>query len=195
MAKYVAWYLPPNAGWSQPVQVLDMPVPPLYPTPTLCRTTSINTFHHSTSLLARRVHFPMPPTVSCSQASSGDATCNDHTNTCTHTIHLPTVPVAHKSACFKCSHKKQTHTQQNFTLKVSDWGWTCFMNKYMQVQMLSTRGSYGYQLAFPLCPSGAQCKGLYGYPLAFPPCLLDAQHKGLVCVGFWHSREARGGIR
>ena len=54
------------------------------------------------------------------------------------------------------------------------------MDKYMQVQMLSARGSYGHQSAFPLHLSGARCEGLYGYPLAFPLCLSNAQCEWLV---------------
>jgi hypothetical protein len=53
----------------------------------------INAFHHSTSLPARGIHFPMPLTFPCP-----DAAHNDHADTGTDTIPFCTALVAHKSA-------------------------------------------------------------------------------------------------
>jgi hypothetical protein len=193
MAKYIAWYLPPNAGWSQPVQVLNMPVPPLYPTPTLCRTTSIDTFHHSTSLPARRVRFPTPPTVSCSQASSGDATCDDHADTCTTPSTFPqrqwhTSQRAPSTATrTRLAHNKTSHSRYLTGDGPVSWTSTCKCRCSAQgARMATNRPSLCARqvLGVRACmathrPSLCACRmlsvsGLYSYLLAFPPHLLDS---------------------
>src|SRR6266851_8881583 len=75
-----------------------------------------NTFHHST-FPRPRSHFSHTTHPHFLKASRGDTTCGNHTHTCTHTIHLHAVPVAHKSSALSIAtrtrptHSKTSHSR------------------------------------------------------------------------------------